>query len=258
MRRKIFVFLGLGIFFCLSALTIAAQTQEQEAQLYFVRQIMVKPSKVMDYFEGTKDLMAQIKEQNFPYPINVFRSNDFTFQFIVPLKNTADLQVLGDTMKELMAKIEPELGQKIQKLLDGTSEFREDALIALRPELSYMPENPRLTPEEINFQSWTFTYLLPGKEMAFEEMAKKYKILYQTKNIPDSFMLYEVIMGKEQPLYILVQTAKNPGDYFSLNHSETLGEEGAALQSKLWSVIRKIEYKQAWIDRDLSYIIQEK
>ena len=132
MRRKIFVFLGLAIYLCLSSLTIAAQAQEQEAQLYFVRQISVKPSKVMDYNEGTKELMTQIKEHNFPYPINVFRCNDFTFQFIVPLENTADLQVLGDTMNELMAKIAPEPGQKIQKLLDGASECREDGLIALR------------------------------------------------------------------------------------------------------------------------------
>lgn len=235
MRRKIFVYLGLSIFLCLSALTIVAQ--EQEAQLYFIRQIRVKPSKVMDYFEGTKELMTQIKEHNFPYPINVFRCNDFTVVFSVPLENTADMQVLGDTMDELMAKIAPEQGQKIQTLLDSTSESREDGLIALRPDLSY---------------------ILPGKEIALEEMAKKYKTLYQAKNIPDGFLLYEVIMGKEQPLYILVQSAKNPGDYFSTDHSEALGEEGAALQSKLWSVMRKVEYKQAWIDRDLSYIVQEK
>jgi hypothetical protein len=258
MRRKMFVFLGLGIFLCLSALTIAAQAQEQETQLYFIRQIRVKPSKIMDYFEGAKELMAQIKEHNFPYPISVFRCNDFTLSFSVPLENTADLQKLGDTMNELMAKIAPEPGQKIQKLLDGTSEYREDGLIALRPDLSYIPDNPRLKPEEINYYNWTFTYILPGKEQALEEMAKKYKTLYQAKNIPDGFMLYEVIMGKEQPLYILVQSAKSPGDYFSTDYSEALGEEGAALQSKLWSVIRKVEYKQAWIDRDLSYIVQEK
>lgn len=258
MRRKAFVCLGLGIFLCLSALTIAAQTQEQEAQLFFVRLVKVNPSRIMDYNDGTKELMAKIKEHKYPYPINVFRCNDFTVLFSVPLENTADLQVLGDTMNELMAKIAPESGQKIQKLLDGTTECREDGLIVLRPDLSYMPENPRLKPEEINYYNWTFTYILPGKEQALEEMAKKYRALYQAKDIPDGFLLYEVIMGKEQPLYILVQTAKSPGDFFSINYSEALGEEGAALQSKLWSVIRKLEYKQAWIDRDLSYTGQEK
>lgn len=123
----------------------------------------------------------------------------------------------------------------------------------LRPDLSYMPENPRLKPEEVNFYNWTFTYLLPGKEKELEEMSKKYKTLYQTKNIPDGFFVYEVIMGKEQPLYILVQSAKDPADYFSMDYSEALGEEATALQSKLWSLIRKIEYKQAWIARGLSY-----
>ena len=258
MRRKFFICLGLGIFLCLSALTIAAQAQEQEAQLYFVREVRAKKSKAMDYFEGTKELMAQMKEHKFPYPISVYRCNDFTFVFSVPLENLADLENLGNTMDEFMANIAPEQGQKIQKLLDGTNEYREDGLIVLRPDLSYIPENPRLKSEEINFFNWTFNYLLPGKEKELEEMAKKYKTLYQTKNIPDGFFLYQVIMGKEQPLYILVQSAKNPGDYFSTDHSEALGEEAAALQGKLWSLIRKIEYKQAWIARSLSYIVQEK
>ncbi len=258
MQRKIFVYLGLGIFLCLSALTIIVHSQEMEDQLYFIRMITVKPSKVMDYFEGTKELMAQIKEHKYPYPINVYRCNDFTFVFSVPLENLADLERLGNSMDELMANIAPGPGQKIQKLLDGTTECREDGLIVLRTDLSYIPENPRLNSDEVNFYNWTFTYILPGKSNELEETAKKYKALYQTKNIPDGFVLYQVIMGKEQPLYILVQSAKNPADYFSIDHSEALGEEATAMQGKLWSLIRKIEYKQAWIARDLSYAGQEK
>ncbi|UCE40147.1 MAG: hypothetical protein JSV17_11850 [Candidatus Aminicenantes bacterium] len=258
MRRKIFVCLGLGIFFCLSALAVAAQAQEQEAQLYFVREIMVKPSKVMDYFEGTTALMAQIKEHKFPYPINVFRCDDFSVVFSAPLENIADMQNLGDSWDELMAMIGPEQGKKIQDLMDGTSEFREDGLIVLRPDLSYTPESPRLKPEEVNFYRWSFAYLLPGKAPEFEETAKKYVPLMKSKNIPDGYVVYQVIMGKELPLYVLVQGGKNPADYFSMDYSETLGEEAQVLQSKLWSLMRKMEYKNAWIARDLSYDGPEK
>ncbi len=258
MRRKYFVCLGLGLLICLSALTNLAQAQEQEAQLFFVREITVKPSKIFDYMAGTKELMAQIKEHKFPYPINVFRCDDFSFLFSAPLENTADLQVLGNTMNELMAMIAPEAGQKIQKLLEDTTEYRQDGLLVTRPDLSYMPESPRLKPEEINFYRWSFASILPGKEKEFEETAKKYLPLMRSKNIPDGFLVYQVIMGKELPLYVLVQSAKNPADYFSIDHSETLGKEGQELQSKLWSFIRKLEYKNAWIDRDLSHIVQEK
>ena len=258
MQRKILICVGLGFLLCLSALTLGLQAQEQEAQLYFVRSVKVKPAKVNDYYEGAKELMAQLKEHRYPYSINVFNCNDFSVVFTVPLKDLADLKTLDDSMNELMAKIEPETGQKIQKLMSGAVEYQEDGLIMLRPDLSYIPENPRLKLEEVNFQNWTFTYILPGKELALEEMSKKYKALYQAKNIPDGFMLYQVIMGKQQPMYILSQSAKNPGDYFSTDHSEALGEEAAAMQGKLWSVIRKVEYVQAWIARDLTYIAQEK
>ncbi len=53
-------------------------------------------------------------------------------------------------------------------------------------------------------------------------------------------------------------SGQSVADYFSIDHSETLGKEGQELQSKLRSFIRKIEYKNAWIDRDLSHIVQEK
>jgi hypothetical protein len=208
--------------------------------------------------EWANEFMAQVQEHKFPYPINVYRCNDFSFWFLVPLDNIAELEVLGNTMNELMAKIVPEKGEKIQKLWSDTTEYRKDGLIALRPDLSYIPENPRLKPEEANFFNWTLTYILPNKEQEFEEIAKKYKTLYQTKKIPDGFMLSQVIMGDELPLYVLVQSANSPADYFSIDHSETLGKEGMSMQNKLWSLIRKIDYKQAWIARDLSYVIQEK
>ena len=112
MRRKISVCLGLALFICLTVLTIAAQ--EQEAQLYFVRLVKVKPSKVADYYEGIKELVAQLKEHTYPFPINVFRSNDFCGVYTVPLKDISALQELGNSLNETMAKIEPETGQKIQ------------------------------------------------------------------------------------------------------------------------------------------------
>jgi hypothetical protein len=245
--------LGLGVFLCLSVLVAATQDQEQEARLFFIREITVKPSKIMEYYEGTKELMNQIKEHNFPYPINVFRCDDFSFLFSAPLENMADMQTLGDSWDELMAMIGPEQGKKIQDLLDGTSEFHEDGLDVFRPDLSYTPESPRLKPEEVNYYRLSFAYVLPGKEMEFEETVKKYLPIMKSKNIPDGYQVYQVIMGKPLPLYILVQAGKNPADYFSIDHSETLGEEGQALQSKLWSLLRKLEYKNAWIARDLSY-----
>ena len=80
----------------------------------------------------------------------------------------------------------------------------------------------------------------------------------KSKNIPDGYQVYQVIMGKELPLYVLVQGGKSPADYFSIDHSMTLGEEAQILQSKLWSLMRKLEYKNAWIARDLSYVGPEK
>ena len=76
----------------------------------------------------------------------------------------------------------------------------------------------------------------------------------KSKNIPDGYLVYQVIMGDELPLYVLVQGRKSPADYISIDSSEALGEKGQVLQSKLWSLIRKVAYKNAWVARDLTYV----
>jgi len=258
MRGKISIFLLAGLVVSLCALTTLVQAEEQKAQLYFVREAAVKPSRIMEYAAIVKELVALETKHEFPYPIYAYGTDDFIFYHSIPLENSADLDNLGKAMDELMSKIGAEQGQKIQKLAEGTTEYRKDGLVLLRPDLSYTPENPRLKPEEANFYFWTFFYIRPDKEKEAEEIAKKFVALNKSKNIPDGYDFYVAIMGSEAPLFIIIQKAKNAADFYSQDNNKLLGEEGKALWEKAWSLVRKYETKQGWFRPDISYIPKEK
>jgi hypothetical protein len=36
-----------------------------------------------------------------------------------------------------------------------------------RPDISFLPENERLKPEEIGYYTWDYVWLIPGKEAEF-------------------------------------------------------------------------------------------
>lgn len=253
MRGKISIFLMVVLVASLCSLAALAQAEEQKAQPFYVRVVAVKPSEVKNYMAGVKEMVALETEHKFPYPIYTSHTDDFHFYHAIPLKD-GSIDNFWKTWGEFMAKIGPEQGQKIQKLLEGTQEYSEDIVILSRPDLSYTPENPRLKPEEGNFRRWTFLYLHSWKQKEVEAIAKEFVALYKSKNIPDGYSLYEAIMGIEAPGYLIIQSAKDAADFYSQDINKLLGEEGKALWKKAWPLIKKVEYEQGWFLPGLSYI----
>lgn len=255
MRGKISIFLMAVLVASLCSLAALAQAEEQKAQPFYVRVVAVKPAEVKNYMSGIKEMVALETEHKFPYPIYASYTDDFHFYHAIPLKD-GSIDNFWKAWGEFTAKIGPEQGQKIQKLLEGTQEYYKDIVVLSRPDLSYTPENPRLKPEEGNFLRWTFLYLHPGKQKEVEAFAKEYVALCKSKNIPDGYSLSEAIIGVEAPQYLIMEGAKNAADLYSQDKDldKLLGEEGKALWKKAWPLIRKVEFKHGWVLPELSYI----
>ena len=256
MRGKISIFLMVVLVASLCSLAALAQAEEQKAQLFYVRVVAVKPSEVRNYMAGLKEMVALETEHKFPYPIYASITDDLFFYHAIPLKD-GSIDNFWKAWGEFTAKMGPEQGQKIQKLLDGTQEYYQDIVVLSRPDLSYTPENPRLKPEEGNFRRWTFIYSHPGKQKELEAITKEFAALSKSKNNPDGYSFSEAIMGIEAPRYLIIQSAKDAADFYSQDINKLLGEEGKALWEKAWPLIRKIEYKQGWFLPGLSYIPRE-
>jgi len=242
----------------MSTLFISAQEEQKKYQPYVVFEDVVKPSLVMQYEEATKEFMALFAEHQYPYPMNVYSTEDFHYYIVTPINSFSEL----DSMYGEFNKVAEKAGEKWEAVWDkfaGTYHYDRGQLIIYSSKLSYVPENPRLADGEGNFLYWGFANPELGKESELSEILKEYVALYKGKNITDGWNTFNGSFGTEQPGKLWVMRGKDPADFWNQAkiNNELVGAEGDVLWEKLLKTLRKFEYKTGWFRPDLSYILSE-
>lgn len=261
MGGKVSVFLMVGLMVSLCTLTILAQAEEQKAQLFFVEEVVVKPSMLSVYEAAIKEMVAYSSNHKYQYPWYAYSTNDFHYYYVFPMENLSEIENIFKAWGEISKIVPEEQLQTMMKNYQGTYEYYKYGVFRQRPDLSYTPESPRLKPEEANFMYWGFCYLLPGKEKEFEENSKKWVDLYKSKNISNGWNTFIGDIGTDMPFYFWTASGKSAADFWSQGEKETkiLGEEEVMkLEQKDMALYRKYESKTGRPRPDLSYIPKEK
>ena len=258
MREKILIMVVVGLLVNLCALNVYAQEEESQSQLFFIYEAVVKPSMVGKYEEATKSLAAKLKANNMTsisYLMAV--TDDFHYYWISEIENLAALD--EDPWQELEKKMGDEEWKAMLDGYDETTDMSHTWLARLRPDLSYTPENAGGNSEGMNFRHWDWYYIEPGKRAEARAIAKEWHDLYTKKNIQSSYRIFTGGLGTEQPLYVVLQSAKNAADFEANNAkvNELLGEDAEELMQRTMAITRKFETKTGWMRPDLSYTPSE-
>ena len=259
MRGKILISLMVGLVVTLWAVTALAQAEEQKDQLYFLEQVVVKPSMVAEYEAHVKEVLDLCNKYKFTYPFHVSNTDDFLYYFLFPVEDFADIENLYKAFGELEEKTGAEQWQAMLKRVEGTFEYYQYSIFHYLPELSYIPEKPRLKAEEANFFFWEFAYIPFGKEKELEGNIKEWVELYKSENIPDGWSTYVGDIGTEMPLYVFLFRAKSAADYYSQSEKtqKLLGEKYQELLAKWFAICKKLEFKTGRFRPELSYTLKE-
>lgn len=232
--------------------------EEPKKQLYLVWDYVVKPDMVEEFEDVVIKRITLYRKYKSLYPMSTYVTKNFHYYFTVPMESLADVE----KMYSIVDKIAEEAGEKWQeanKGLTDTYEYRKRGFITLRPELCYIPENPRLQLEEQKFFHWGFCFIKPGKEAEFESIQKDWAKLFEENNISTGFNLYVGGIGTDQPFYFYAMNGKNFSDYWNQHYKDfqVLGESAGKLNSKGLQTLRKFEEKTGRYRPDLSYIIEK-
>jgi hypothetical protein len=259
MRGKFFVLL-LGLVFCSCALCTFAQTKEQKAQLFLVVEEVVKPPLVSEFEEVLKKEVALLAEHNFPYTCYIYNTDNYTYYYVWPVMDYADIGNLMNTWMEMVKKLGVERWQALNGRKGNTLESYKFGAIRHRPDLSYIQENPRFKPEEANFMDWLFCSVLPGKESEFEKICREWVKLDTEINRSDAYDVFLVEMGSEMPLYFWASKGINAADFNK--QQEVYGTKApkkiTELRNRTMALCRKYDVKTGMYRPDLSYIPKEK
>ncbi len=83
-------------------------------------------------------------------------TNDFHMYFTFPLQGVSDVEKIFAEVDALAEKVGSPKWSELQDAEFQATESYQFGLYYLRPDLSYIPENPRLSSEESIFLEWGF------------------------------------------------------------------------------------------------------
>jgi hypothetical protein len=237
-------------------LSLAAIAQETKAQLYFIEDYVVKPSMVPQFEATLKDALTTVfKPYNWLWPMETYATEDFHYYFLYPLENIAEIDKVFAVFYEVIAKFGEQKWDALNKKMGDATEYYKQGTVTLSPELSYIPEKPRLKPEEMKFVYWGFCYVFPGREKEFEAQFKKIVALFKSKGVDNGFKCWAGGLGTEMPFYFYSETGKSPADFF-LNSEKVMklvDPEVTNIWNATLKLMRKFEFKIGAVRADMSY-----
>ena len=251
--------IGFVVVVCLLALPVFTQGQELKAQGYLMTEYVVKPFMAKEFEKATIEEKAMFADVNFPYDWNAYSTEDFHYYFFTPIgKDAASLDSFNAALTEAEARL-PENYETLEKRMAGAYEYYREAVVYLRPDLSYTPAEPNIKPEESNYVFFEFTYILPEKEKEFEAYYKEWAALCQKIGFRIGYVAYRGVFGTDNPFYLSTMIARTQADTFAEEERimKTLSPEQqaelGAMYEKAFTFFRKYETRHGRSRPDLSY-----
>lgn len=123
-----------------------------------------------------------------------------------------------------------------------------------RPELSYVPENPRVPIGEATFIRGIDIYLPVQRGGDAAAIIEQVRALYEQHDIRNTFFVTSSVTGSGPDLRISVP-ARDAADFYTEDQRvrALLGEELLALLGEMATISQRVEYANLTIRRDLRY-----
>ena len=246
----------LAMLLCICLLTPLSAQDDTKGQLWYCYEETVKPGEESVYKELSKELLELCKQNNFPFPIYTWTPAEFKYQLWSPINTLNDIEKIEDAWN----KITESWGQEKYATFNKTKVKNTSYTSRGRDDLHYMPENPRIKMEDVNYSVWQEILFIPEKVKEAEELMKEMFKLISVKNYDDPMYIYQAGLGYETPMFIAVTNALSEKDYHA--QQEKMGEvftedelkEITDLNSKVIACTQTIKAKRMWRVKDLDYV----
>ena len=206
---------------------------------------------VAEFEAASKARTARMAKGNVTFARRVAVSEAGVYRFTTLLEN--DFASL-DKRREQFNAMPPANSANLARAREAIRRI-DSSITQSRPELSYVPDNPRLEPSEFGFfrEIRLHLKLAAGGEVA--GLLQKISELNRSRNIRDFRFISSQVTGPGGEVFFIVFPARDAADYYtqSARNTESLGEEFQALVSQIGGLIRRIESVNYTIRRDLAY-----
>lgn len=236
----------------ISFVTNFAQDASKPVRL-MVMQDVVHPYKVAEYEKAQKEMNEFITKNNFGFSWEVFRADDYTYHYVIPFSNFADLDRLFKMWDEKNKAANQEDLAKHIIAFTGTIDHT-NTIIVKKSEYSYVAKTPYLKQDEAKFIHWDYFEILPGKEHEAWSLVSDYKKLCEKLNINVSHNVWSLEFGEHNSTIIFTTWAKDAVDFYTMNKksNEQMMKDGSDLYSKFMACVSRFHHVNGRYEKDLS------
>lgn len=243
-----------------SVVSVSAQAQPAPAtpQWILVHEEIAKPSMLPQYEATSREFVSALNSQKADPNVlgmNVYQTNDMHFLYVAQISSFAGVDTFFKGFGALAQSYGPEKFNDLMRRSYATMESYNEYVAMRRPDLSYVPANPRFPMSERRFLHWQFYYIDPAHTAEAEQAGKDIAALFKSKNISDGYTTWQVMSGNDLPLYVVVTSGRNAADYYTndVQIQSALGNDMRPLQGRVFGYTRKYEQRDGTYRPDLSY-----
>ena len=257
--KKLLVF---GLAACVTAFgAVVFAGEENEGpkpQMFVIYKDVVHPSKTTEYEAAIKHMISEFTAYNIDPEKMGWRAvsgPEMGYVYLMPIENFAGIDRMHEDWEAAMAVIGAEKIEAMMTAVTETMEHVEVFHVQHRADLSYMPEEPTLKPEDVKYVQYGFYYVMPGKKKVMEEVAKQFAELYKANNVETGWSIYESLTGNDLPLFVVAHPARSQAEFYQQREAlrAAFGDDSKKLSEKVMQAVRRVELKDGWTRGDLSY-----
>lgn len=237
------------------ALQMNAQ-EENEEYLWYCWEETVKPEMYDQYISLIKELHEVCKNENFPFQFFTWSRSSLVYEIWYPIKNLNDVK----SIDEAWGKIFEKWGSEKYQTFTETLLYFNTKTCTLLNELTFNPEDPKLSVYERTYGRWIEIYLKPGTQKEFAEAVKQLNEQRATFGIKDYISFASCEFGYPGPCYLAMYSHESREAYnasFESNPEAYLEKFDAYLDkiNKLMREPAKI-FQYTWL-QELSFYPEE-
>lgn len=230
-----------------------AQDEEQKTQKLLIHVDHVIASKAAQYEEANNGFVEAIKKHGVKNADTyTHKQSNGDYMHVSRIEKMADLDV--HPFMEVQEKMGKEAWAAMYSKFDGTYMEHESYVVNFHPEYSYNMD--QLGTEGENYRVWDFNFFEDMDWKAVMDISKRWKELYESKNIEGGYGIYTNGFGYPGPVLVVLRWAKSPAEYYAQREKnrEIFGDDAKELSEETEKYFFKRESLAGWFRPDMSYI----
>lgn len=244
MRTKALVATLVGVF-------VASLATAQESQLQYVNELHINPGKTAQFEAANANRNERMSGAGVTFGTRITVSDGLPAVYREVTPGLGNMAALATRQAQLdtMPTDEANAARAREAIA-----YIESSIRRSRPDLSYVPGNPRVPIGQVTFIREANLYLRFGTAGEAAEIIEAVGALFEENNVGNGFFVNSRVTGSGPDIRIAIP-GRNAADSFAENQrvTELLGEEYQALAARLGALCRRLEWVNRTIRRDLWY-----